>query len=266
MRISDKLCKSMNKINEDVVCYGKDYAFVIDGQSNLSEEGSQVTKWYVTNLKKEIKKNIYKLKLLDALNTAIKNNILLFKNTFPNVETPSATACIVRENNGKVEILIVGNPKCIVQTKKIELVEDIRMDLVEGNLLKKMLKYKKEQNINMLEARMKIQDALAECRKKVNTMGSYPAIKDKPLDITDITYKEYNYNDVVSAIICTDGFYAYKTYLMIKDKDLYDVVNSNGFKYCYNHIRRMESKDLGLNGFPRLKKYDDASALYLRFY
>lgn len=265
MRVSDKLCKSMNKVNEDAIFYGKNFAFVIDGQSS-SEDGSNLTKWYVNNLKKELRKNIESDKLLDVLNLSIKNTVTLFKNIFPNEKIPSAGACVVREKNGKIQILIVGNAKCLIQTKKIELVEDKRMDLVEENFLKKMLKYKKEEKVSMLEARRRIDSALIECQSKVNMMGSYPAIKDKLLEQTDITYSEYDYNEVVSAIICTDGFYTYKSYLMIKDSDLYNVVNNNGFKYCYNHIRRIQGKDLGLNSYPRLRRYDDASALYIRFY
>lgn len=263
MKVTDKICKTMNKINEDVICYGKDFAFVLDGQS-MTEEGISTTKWYVNLLKKEIKKNIHDKKLLDVLNKSLKNACAIFKRNFPNTEVPSVTTSIIRENKDKLEILIVGNPKCLVQTKKIELIEDPRMDRVEENLLKKMKNLKEQKNVNMLEAKRQFQAILNENRKRLNTM--YPVIKDKILEENDVVYKEYPYSDVVSAVICTDGFYAYKSYLKIKDKDLYEIINNQGLLYCYNHIRRMESKDPSLNSFPRLKLYDDASAVYVLFY
>lgn len=265
MKVIEKLCKSMNKIKEDVVFAGKDFAFVLDGQSS-NKDGISTTKWYVNILKKEIKKNIYNGSLLDTLNTSIKVSSKLFKRNFPKTEVPSASACIIRENKGKLEVLIVGNAKCLIKSTKIELVEDPRMDRVENHLLKKMKNLKEQKNINMLEARNQIDEIIKGTKNKVNTMGGYPAIKDKTLDENDVVYKEYVYNDVVSAIICTDGFYAYKDYLKIKDNNLYDIISNQGLAYCYNHIRRMETKDEVLNSFPRLNIYDDASALYIAFY
>lgn len=266
MRITDKLCKSMNKINEDTYCYGKNFAFVIDGQSSVNDENAKITKWYVNVLKRELKKNINDGNLLDVLNQTIKSASSTFKKTFSKTSVPSATAAIIRQNNSKVEILIVGNAKCLVQTKKIELVEDPRMDRVEDNVLKKAKMLYSENNFNMDELKNKFYELLTESRKKVNTMGGYPVIKDKVLSKEDVVYKEYDYNDVISAVICTDGFYAYKTYLMVKDEDLYTIINNQGLSHCYKHITRMESKDVNCSSFPRLKLYDDASALYIVFY
>lgn len=266
MRITDKLCKSMDKVNEDVICYGKDFAFVIDGQSSINDKNAKTTKWYVNVLKRELKKNIIHGTLLNSLNQTIKSASSIFKKTFSSMEVPSATIAIIRQKKLKIEILIVGNAKCLLQTKKIELVEDPRMDKVENNILKKAKLLCGDKNINSLELKNKFHELLSETRNKVNTMGGYPAIKDKPLNEEDVVYKEYDYNDVISAIICTDGFYAYKTYLMIKDKDLYAIINNQGLAHCYKHIRRMESKDVNCSSFPRLQLYDDVSALYIVFY
>jgi len=265
MRITSKLSKSMNKINEDVICYGKDYAFILDGHTT-DEDGSRITKWYGNLLKRELKKNIDNANLLNALNKTIKTASMQFKNVFPNENVPAMTACILREKNEKIEILIVGNAKCLVQTKKIELVEDPRMDRVENHILVRMQKIKEQEKINMIEARKKINKILTETRSKVNNMGGYPAIKDRKLDETDVVYKEYSYSDVISAVICSDGFYAYKSYLKIKDKDLYDVINNQGLSHCYKHIRRMEQNDTSLTIFPRLSTYDDVSVIHIVFY
>jgi hypothetical protein len=258
MKIADKLCKSMNKFNEDVICYGSFYAFVIDGQS--MGKSSRLVKSYVNTLKKNLKKNIYNKNLEDALNRAIISTAETFKKNYNKV--PSATISIIRQNKDKIEILIVGNPKCLIETKKIEIVEDKRMDLYEENLLNKIKYLHKTEKISILEAKDKIKETLNKNRNN----GAYPVICDKKLTENDFIYKEYNYDDVISAIICTDGFYAYKDYLMIKDNNLYDIVKNQGLDYCYSHIRRMESKDTNLNSFPRLKLYDDASALYIKFY
>ena len=266
MRITDKLCKSMDKVNEDVICYGKNFAFVIDGQSSINDENAKTTKWYVNVLKRELKKNILEGTLLKALNESIKSASSIFKKTFSGIEVPATTAAIIRQNSAKVEVLIVGNAKCLVQTKKIELVEDPRMDRVEDNILKKAKLLCSGKNINSLEVKKEFQKLLSESRKKVNTMGGYPAIKDSLLTKEDVVYKEYDYNDVISAVICTDGFYAYKTYLMVKDEDLYAIINNQGLAHCYKHIRRMESKDVNCKSFPRLQLYDDVSALYIVFY
>jgi len=265
MRVISKLCKTMNIVNEDAICYGKNFAFILDGHS-MDTKGSKVTKWHINNFKKHLKKNIEEGTFLNVLNKTIKTSTFQFKNIFPKEQVPAISACLVRKKNDKLEVLVVGNAKCLIQTKKIELVEDPRMDKVENNILQKMNNLKKQKNINMIDARNSVNDMLMEIKSKTNSISGYPAIKDKKLTLEDVVYKEYNYDDVISAVICSDGFYAYKSYLKIKDKDLYDLINNQGLLQCYKHIRRMEEKDLKMDNFPRINFHDDASAIHIIFY
>lgn len=265
MKISSKISKSMNKINEDIICYGKDYAFVLDGNS-IDEKTARITRWYGNLLKRELKKHIDNVNLLNALNKTIKISSSQFKSVFPKEKVPAMAGCILRLRNNKVEILVVGNAKCLVKTKKIELIEDPRMDKVEEYILTKMKKLKEEKNLNMHDARKAVNDILKETKNKVNSMGGYPAIQAKKLEIEDVVYKEYAYNDVISAVICSNGFYTYRSYLKIKDKDLYDVISNQGLNHCYKHIKRIEEKDSSLMSFPRFNVYNDVSAIQILFY
>lgn len=264
MKKLDKICKSMNKINEDYVCFSKDFAFVIDGQST-KEEGNYITKWYVKYFAKELKKNISNISLLDSVNKTIKNMNTIFSSAFPKEKVPSLSLALVRERNEKVEVLIVGNAKCLIKHKRVEIIEDNRMDKFEENVLRKVRILSEEEKITFQSARSRINNILKEKRKE-GAFSSFKIINGKKLTESDVVYKEFDYKKVLTAIICTDGFYAYKDYLLIKDKDLYELVCNQGLKVCYNHIRRMETKDRRLKSFPRLKLYDDASALYVSFY
>lgn len=262
MKKIEKICKSMNKINEDIVCFGSDYSFVIDGQSTC-ENGSSITKWYVKFFAKELKKNRYEKTLLECLNKTIESMNYLFKKTFPKEDIPSLSIALIRENNGKIEVLTIGNAKCLIKQKKVFLVSDDRMDKFEENILRKIKYISEKEKINILSARAKVNDVLNEKRKSVST---FKIVKDKMLTEKDVVYREFDYKKVMSALICTDGFYAYKDYLLLKDSQLYEVVENQGLRACYDHIRRMENKDKNLTSFPRLKLFDDASALYVSFY
>jgi len=71
---------------------------------------------------------------------------------------------------------------------------------------------------------------------------------------------------ISKALFMTDGFFAiHSSYNYFSIKDLISFTDMKGLEKVYKILRDIEEEDKECNRYPRFKKSDDASAIYIKY-
>lgn len=282
MRIlrNDIISHAGNPVNEDIATIHNNSAWVMDGATglynkNLVDKDSDA-KWFVDEWNDYLLANIENWD--KSLKEIIKKGISIIKNKYYNLVDennieplafPSSGIALIRWYDNKLEYLVLGDCTFMYKDKKglVKSFKDYKLEQLDGEVISQINKLINGENLSLLEARQKSMDMLIKNRLLRNTSEGYwilgfnESASDNCITGTIDLYEENEYE----ILLTTDGFYALiDKYKYTNESDIYKLLKDNTLDDLYRKIREIERSDESGIKYPRLKKSDDASAVYLR--
>ncbi|MGV8984237.1 hypothetical protein [Clostridium sp.] len=266
--------------NEDILGYTSKAAWVLDGATgyfnNRIPNYNSEAEWYVSEWNKYFYSNIDNMEkslkqiLLEGMKE-IKQKYYSIVNC-ENIEEatlPTATIAIIRIESNYINYYVLGD--CIVAIKEnesedIKIITDNRIGKLENRVIESIVKIQKEKNVGIKYARNQVIGLLKENRKLKNTDSGYWILGFDEKAINFGIQMKIKINKSTEIMLMTDGFYRIiDTFSHYKNtSQLIEDVKQKGLNYIYNIIDEYENKDSECIKYPRTKKSDDSTAIYLK--
>ena len=209
--------KPGNPWNEDRGFSCDDFAFVVDGATCLtgdhySKFGSDA-EWYANWWCEFLKKQLPNLKksIFDILKNGVEKitkDYIKISGGKKVVDFPSATVCIIRRNNGKVEFYALGDSVILFKaiTGETMLIQDPFNCVNDGfNLI--TIKYLgKKEGLSLIPARKKHSDIVFKGRQKKNKVGGDWVLSDSIEAVDHGIYNTIDEELVDKVLLMTDGY------------------------------------------------------------
>ena len=273
----DLVCIKGREWNEDYAYANDEFYFVIDGATSLttqkfSKEATDA-KWFAKNLCKFLKtalldksKNLTQILKLAIIK--LKQDYLALSKNNVVIDMPSAAICVCRKNNNKLEYFVLGDCGFLIKTpqyiKDITTTDIAKLDKRD---IDTMIQLSKQTNISILEARKKIADQVLAKRLSKNTPNGYYIISDDPNACDHAVCGEIDIEDNTQIVLYSDGFsQIWDTVYKYSISKVFDLLNSGyKLKQIVKDLRTIQQLDKDCNDYPRFKKSDDSSAIYVKF-
>ena len=265
-------CFSDKKYNEDAYSFSSSHIMVLDGATGLSKKNymsEDDAMWFVQMLKKEIEMHIkdpFSLsKIIDNAITEIQN-LYSDIDSMDSIDLPNACISLFRFKEDKLEYFGLGDSVGIVQMKDgtIESFEDKKIYELDQSVIKHMLALSKEKQIPFLQTReeTEIKEHLIRNRKLSNQF--YYILDPSKKGISHAILKDWNLKDIYSNCCMSDGFSQILMYPEYSDfKQVLDAIER--CEPIEKQLYEYQEMDSDCILFPRLKKRDDTTYIYLNF-
>lgn len=270
------LCeKGSGNYNEDVVGICKKGAWVLDGATGLnnknliSEESD--AKWYVSWWNKYLSENLNKNKplkeiVLNGLEN-IKREYLLRLNglEIQELDTPSASVVIIKFHKSKLEYFLLGDCTLIFKDlNKNLLIKDERVCKFDDDIFRKMDNLNKIEKLTIDEKKKILLPFIIENRLKKNSEEGYWILEFNKEAVEKAVHGFIDIENEAKIIMSSDGFScAWDRYNIFNKYEIIEIGQYKGIEYIKNETRKLEDKDKKGLIFPRFKKSDDSSCVYL---
>ena len=295
-----QMCQSGGKtnskgrvINEDAVaCFevvqdGKKYKYTIlmDGASGLGKNNEikpehTSAEWYVSFIIESLRETFHStpgLEIKDAIQECIRkadSEVHHYEDNkqikLEEFEIPSASLAIVREDEQKAEIFLLGDTETIIGYKDghIERVDNPNQTAVQNNdnaVMERMAEIATSRRCSVIDTMKdpEIQEMLQRNRAKKNRpcKGGYWICGTNPEAVEHGVYMQIPKKEIDAIILATDGFNY--SYLNLTPEQLYNEIRKKGFDHLARMIRAEEDADPGGNRHKRFKKGDDLSIVVI---
>lgn len=263
--------------NEDVVGITSSAAWVMDGATGYFENRipncNSEAEWYVHEWNKYLYCNIdnNKKSLKEILMEGIKEikkkyySIVNCEN-IDETTLPTATISVIRIEDNCINYFVLGD--CVIainENQNTKLITDDRINILENRVIESIVKIQREKNVGIKEARKEVVGLLKENRSLKNTDKGYWILEFNEKAIEHGIEGRYDINNNIEIIIMSDGFYRIiDTFLHYENmSEVIDYTKQNGLNFICNIINEYEDKDSECIKYPRTKKSDDSSAIYI---
>ena len=282
MIIINKECISLpaRDINEDIAFINNYAAWILDGATGLSRKNLVDTesdaKWFVEQWDEYLKKNIMKwnMELKDIVSEGIKqinNNFHTNlndsqKSNLQSIDLPSSTIALIRWDKNYIDYLLLGD--CTLMFKnnnnEIKYIKDETLDHLDGIVIEFMTREKKKNSISHIEARELAMDLLVKHRSLKNKPNGYWSLGFSKESAEKAKVGKEKLEKESKILLMSDGFsILFNKYTKVKKEEIFDIIEQEGLKSCYKLIREIEDNDPECIQYPRLKKSDDSSAIFI---
>lgn len=266
---------SGNGKNEDS-CYICDkFGFVIDGATGLTDIN-------ITNYQTDAQwfSFVFRDYLINALQDDTKTISQIVKrgivevdklyNSFGGIKDgdlkPSAAIAIFRIKGEYIEYFVLGDCSILLNGKNIQIITTKELELFDKQNIILMQELANKNNINVVDAKPLIIDALKNLRKKMNTRQGYWILADdvKAVDFANTgTIKK---TDIKQIVVVSDGFS--QIYDMFKiytvEQLMEELYFGKNIEEIYQILYFEQEKDCFCNNFPRFKLRDDATLIEMQ--
>lgn len=207
-------------------------------------------------------------KVIDVIANYEKSNGIVLEN----YEKPSATLSLLR-NDGKItDIYLLGDTETIVSYNdgkviRVDNPNQKAVGVLDGSVIERMALLAQEQKRNVVDMRCDpgIQSMLCENRNMKNSdcEGGY-WVCGTTLGVTKHGVNiNFDNSKIDGIVLASDGF-SYSI-LGLNENEVYNEIKKCGVLSLSKKIRDTEDNDAGCNRFPRLKKSDDLTAVYIDY-
>lgn len=278
MRIKNKksITSAGEHVNEDIfgICqYG---AWVLDGSSGLTKvnvtKSDSDTKWFVEQWNDYLYKNINTDMNLDEIiqfgiiNIGENFRKIQGKRKLEHIDLPSLSMSVVRFKNHYIEYFVLGDC-CILYKESSEVNEiyDDRVSRLDKSVIDKMIYISETKKVSILEARKICAEDLKTNRMLKNSTKGYWIIGFEKEAVSHALTGKITARDGISICITTDGFSQYYDTLNLAENkaEFFYKVQNNKVEDLLLQIRNAQDNDESCDKYPRLKKSDDATLIYL---
>lgn len=270
------LCdKGSGKYNEDVVGVCRDGAWLLDGATGLNNKNliskESDAKWYVSWWNKYLYGNIGKNKslqeiVIEGLDNIEKEYLLKLNNIeIEELDTPSASAIIIKFYKEKLEYFLLGD--CTLLFNDLHqntTIKDERVCKFDDEVYEMMEKLNKRGKLNIVEKKNILLPIIIKNRLKKNKEGGYWILEFDKEAVEKSIHGYINVENEIKIMMASDGFScAWDRYNIFSENEIIEIGQSKGIEYIKDKVRKLENKDKEGIVFPRFKKSDDSSCVYL---
>jgi len=266
------------KLHNEDICGKTDHScWILDGalslnRSKYTDGFSDVVwmvKWWQTYLKEHLdqfEKTI--VTILEEGIVQLNHAFSKFANVdeLTKLDRASAGIAIVRINKGNLESFVLGDVEINIKTdkelitlidEKVEALDNKVMDMIFSNP-------SRDGEFAFNEYTKEELELLRENRLKMNSEDGYYILEHDVNAIKNGIYQEYQVEDIKEVLMMSDGFSSiYNKYKQLSVEELLIKSKNDGVKSVLKMIRDIEEKDLQIKTYKRLRKHDDATAIYI---
>lgn len=265
-----------NDINEDIATVNGKSAWVLDGATGLNNknliDNQSDAKWFVNEWDNYLKNNINNLDK-DLKQIATEGIIKIREKFFSQndlkiepIDLPSSGIVLIRWDEREIEYFILGDCTLFYKLESgfIKEIKDESLQMLDNQVIDKMKRIMLNGK-GIKEAREEVHDNLVSNRLQMNTNKGYWILGFDEEAIKHSIYNKIKINDKnIELLLMSDGFSAlFNTYKYIDKYNIFNELETNNLNQLYNVLRKIEDEDKDGFKYPRFKKSDDASAIYL---
>lgn len=266
------------EVNEDIAYADENMAWVLDAATGLTDKkltsGGTDGEWFVKQWDIYLRDNLPNTE--EPIEDIVIRGIPLIKDKFyeesnvnfiESIARPSASMVLVRRKNDKIEYFSLGDCTLLIKDLKgkVTLIKDKTLEKFDGKAVTKMNKLRVKNNLTAMEAREVINPTLIKHRLLKNKEDGYWTLE---FDNNAVNYSikgDVNIKDIDSLVLMSDGYAAiFDTYNYCTEVQLIDMLEIKGAKEVYKVIRDIEEDDCDITKYPRFKKGDDSSVVFLK--
>lgn len=274
---NDMLSETGNVVNEDQAGMKDNVAWVIDGATGLNDEvylpGESNASWYAKCWKKYLLEQsnsnvtISDLIINGIIQVTDWHNAINEGRKCDKLSMPTAGIGLVRWNNGKLEYFILGDCQIWIKRKSgIQVIADEELNKLDNQVIEK-LKGVLKQSSNVEEGLKSIKSDLIKNRLKANVENGYWVLgfDTKAVEHAINGFIDISNDAIIEVLILSDGFYAIvEKYGFLDKNECFEMISNSGSRDVYDKLREIENLDFKMQLYPRFKKSDDASVIYLK--
>ncbi|GAB6169041.1 hypothetical protein JCM1393_15010 [Clostridium carnis] len=267
-----------NITNEDIFNIVENAAWVLDGATGLTKnkisDFESDASWYVDRWNKYLTKNINKN---CSLKDIIKEGLRLIKNEYEGLsgfrnltylEYPCAAISIIRLRENKLEYFILGDCTVAYKIGENNIIElyDKKLESLEEIILNKIKRISIERKIDVLEAKQFCLNDIKDTRKLKNTKDGYWILELDEEAVNHALVGEISLSEDIRLFMTSDGASQHYDTLNISSNSNEFLVKleSSNLNSIIDEIRESQNKDKFCSKYPRLKKSDDATIVYIK--
>lgn len=277
MKIINKqiLCEAGDFANEDVAGINEYGAWILDGATGLSgakltgekSDARWYTKWWNVYLSNNLKNNI-------PLSEIIRNGILQVKIDFhkaingkpcSKLDYPSSSIAVLKWHDNSIEYFSLGDCPMIIQREdNMEEITDRKISVLDQKVYDAINQIILEHHISAWDAKSLVLPMIKKHRLLLNKEDGYWILGFDIRAVRKASQGIINISEPMKILLSSDGFSALvDKYHTIEKEHFILQVEENGLPLLYENLRNIENLDREGIKYPRFKKSDDASAIYL---
>ena len=266
--------------NEDILGFGKDYCFVMDGASCLSGvevmgRGSDAA-WLVENVaaglcqRLDIGDHRPTEELLLEILLPLREEylaVLAEKGMDEPDDSPSAGFALFRKRNGYLEFFGLGDCVGVATLPNGEKFYslDTQLPKLDNSVLEKMEQLHRQTELPLVQTRPMCNDLLLRNRKMRNQPDGYWVLDlNAPDAVKKARQFRWEFTEPVAVGAFSDGFAQLADVFGVFDGylPLFDAMQEGNLEQMYQRLCAAQDADPQCNRYPRFKLRDDTCALW----
>jgi hypothetical protein len=274
----DTITDTYKLYNEDRYGVIENCYWILDGALSLNQskytDGNTDVDWMVTWWQTYLTQHLnqYQKSIGTILEAGIKKLNEQFSqfiniNELSKLDRASAGIAIVRINEQIIECFVLGDVEINIHQKNGEIITlvDEKIEQLDSKVMAMIYNNPdRESEIVLNGYTQKELDILREHRMKMNQNDGYAILEHEVTAIRNGIYEEYPLDAVEEMLIMSDGYSAiYNKYKQFSLKELLEKSREDGLEAVLKVIREIEDSDLEQKRYKRLRKHDDATAIYI---
>ncbi|MEJ8552765.1 hypothetical protein [Tepidibacter sp. Z1-5] len=272
----DSICDGSSIINEDVANINKYGAWILDGATglngkNLIDKDSDA-KWYVKQWDEYVNKNFHRTDI--DLKRIVKEGINVVKDKYykrvkdkcvKSLDLPSSSIVLTRWIEDTLEYFILGDCTLIIENNnKLNVIKDYSVTRLDNKVFEAMDEIMRKEGKTLSEAKKEVSNLIVRNRLLKNTNDGYWILGFDAEAVDRGLYGKIPFSSDTKLLMASDGFSAITDrYNYIDMKNLIHEAQNKGLDNLCRKLRQIEEEDSSGDKYPRFKKNDDASAIYI---
>ncbi len=272
----DSICDGSSRINEDIANMNKHGAWILDGATGLSGKNlidkDSDAKWYVNQWDEYVKKNFHKTNI--DLKRIVKEGINAVKDKYykkikdknaTSLDLPSSSIVLIRWIKDTLEYFILGDCTLLIENNnELNIIKDDSVTRLDNKVFQAMDEIMKKEGKTLLEAKKEVNNLIVSNRLLKNTNEGYWILGFDTEAVDRALYGKIRLDNDTKLLIASDGFSAITDrYNYINMDNLIYETQNKGLDNLCKKLREIEEDDSSGDKYPRFKKNDDASAVYI---
>ncbi|WFD10246.1 hypothetical protein [Tepidibacter hydrothermalis] len=272
----DSICDGSSMINEDVANINKHGAWILDGATglngkNLIDKDSDA-KWYVKQWDEYVNKNFHRTDI--DLKRIVKEGINVVKDKYykrvkdkcvKSLDLPSSSIVLTRWIKDTLEYFILGDCTLIIENNnKLNVIKDDSVTRLDNKVFQAMDEIMRKEGKTLSEAKKEVNNLIVRNRLLKNTNEGYWILGFDTEAVDRGLYGKIPFSSDTKLLMASDGFSAITDrYNYIDMENLIHEAQNKGLDNLCRKLRQIEEEDSSGDKYPRFKKNDDASAIYI---
>ena len=272
----DSICDGSSMINEDVANMNNYGAWILDGATglngkNLIDKDSDA-KWYVKQWDEYVNKNFHRTDI--DLKRIVKEGINVVKDKYykrvkdkcvKSLDLPSSSIVLTRWIKDTLEYFILGDCTLIIENNnKLNVIKDDSVTRLDNKVFEAMDEIMRKEGKTLSEAKKEVNNLIVRNRLLKNTNEGYWILGFDAEAVDRGLYGKIQCDKDAKLLMASDGFSAITDrYNYIDMENLIHEAQNKGLDNLCRKLRQIEEDDSSGDKYPRFKKNDDASAIYI---